>query len=68
MTSSLVTKTSKKKLVSLERILCICYPLRFRKDIADIRALIDSNSELNAMTPAYASKLDLKVHHTIIEA
>ena len=49
--------------MSLERILFIYYLLRFRKDNADIKALIDSGNEVNAMTLAYAPKLGLKVHH-----
>ena len=62
-TTLLVTETSKKEFVSLERVSCIHYPLHIRKDNADVRVLIDSSSEINAMTPAYASKLGLKVHH-----
>ena len=64
--SSLVTETNKE--VTLERVLCVHYPLRFRKDTADVRALIDSGSEVNAMTPAYASKLGLRVRHTDVGA
>ena len=63
-----MTETSKEKHVSLERILCIHYLLHFRKNTAGVKALIDSGSEVNAMTPAYASKLSLKVHHTDIGA
>ena len=57
-------ETSKKKSISLEWVSCIYYPLHFQKDNADVRALIDSGSEVNAMTPAYLSKLGLKVYHT----
>ena len=67
-TSSTVTETSKKEAVSLERVLCIHYPLRFRKDTTDVSALMDSGSEVNAMTPAYASKLYLMVYHTKVGA
>ena len=45
----------------LERVPCIHYPVQFRKDQAKVQTLIDSGSEVNAMTPAYASKLGLKV-------
>lgn len=49
---------------TLERVLCIQYPVRFRKDQNDTRALIDSGSEVNAKTPVYASKLDLSIGKT----
>ena len=52
----------------LEWMSCIHYPLRFRKDTAGVRALIDSGSEVNAMSPAYASKLGLRVRHTDVGA
>ena len=63
-----MTETSKEDDVTLERVPCVYYPLRFRKDTADVRALIDSGSEINAMTPAYASKLGLRVRHTDVGA
>ena len=50
--------------MTLERIPCIHYPLRFRKDIAGVRTLVDLGSEVNAMTPAYAAKLGLQVQKT----
>ena len=52
----------------LERVPCIHHPLRFRKDLRETRALIDSGSEVNAMTPAYAAKLGLGVRETNIGA
>ena len=58
-TSLSVTETSKENDVTLERVPCVHYQLRFSKNSADVRALIDSGSEVNAMTPAYASKLGL---------
>ena len=67
-TSLSVTETSKEDDVTLERVPYVHYPLRFRKDTADVRALIDSGSEINAMTPAYASKLGLRVHHSNVRA
>lgn len=54
--------------VQLERIRCIHYPIRFRKDFADVGALLDSGSDVNAMTLAFASKLGLKVCSTNVEA
>lgn len=52
----------------LERVLCIYYPLYFKKDTNNIKALINSNSEINAMTPAYAKKLGLWIRKTNINA
>ena len=49
-------------------MLCIYYPLRFRKNTEGVRALIDSGSKVNTMTLAYASKLDLWACHTNIGA
>ena len=54
--------------LALDRVPCIHYPLRFRKDTAEVKALIDSGSEVNAMTPTYAAKLGLKVRHTDVGA
>ena len=67
-TSSSVTETSKEDDMTLKRVPCVHYPLRFQKDTADIGALIDSGSEVNAITPAYASKLGLRICHTNVEA
>ena len=67
-TSLLVTEASKEKYVSLEQGPCIHYLLRFQKDTIDVRALIDSGNEFNAMTPAYVLKLGLKVYSTNVGA
>ena len=46
----------------LDKVSCICYPIQFCKDKGkDVLALLDSGSKVNAMTPAYAAHLDLKV-------
>ncbi len=45
----------------LEHVKCIHYPVRFKKNQAEVQALINSGSEVNAMAPAYAAKLGLKV-------
>ena len=65
-TSLLVTKTNKE--VTLEQVPCIHYLLPFEKDVVGIRALVDSGSEGNTMTPAYAAKLGLKDQKTDIGA
>ena len=65
-----MTKASKEaQEVILDRVPCIHYPVQFRKDKgATIRALIDSGSEVNAMTPAYAKQLGLQVRKTDVGA
>ena len=63
-----VTKTNKKDYVPLEQVLCIYYLLRFQKDIISIRALIDQDNKINAITLAYATKIGFKVCHINIEA
>ena len=67
-TSPSVIKASKEQHMSLKRVPYIHYLLCFCKDIASVRALIDLGSEVNAMSPAYVSKLGLKVYHTNIVA
>ena len=53
----------------LDRLLCICDPVQFCKDKGkDVLALLDSGSEVNAMTPAYAAHLGLKVRVTDVGA
>ena len=63
-----MTDTNKEDEVALERVPYVHYLLCFWKDTTDVRVLIDSSSEVNAMTPAYASKLGLRARHTDIEA
>ena len=53
---------------ALERVPCIHYPFQFKKDMVENRALIDSKSEGNAMAPAYAKKLSLRVQKTNVSA
>ena len=54
--------------VQLEKVQCIHNLIRFRKDSVGAGALLDSGSEVNAMTPAFASKLGLKVCPTNVGA
>ena len=67
-TFSSMTETRKMDYVSLKWVPCIYYLLCFQKDTANVRALVDSGSKVNAMTPPYASKLGLKVHPTNVGA
>ena len=48
------------------RVPCIHYPVQFQKK--QVRALLDSGSEVNAMNPNYARKLGLKIRRTNIGA
>ena len=64
-----MTEINKEDEVALARVPCIHYPLRFQKDNQnEVRALINFGSEVNAMTPAYALKLGLKVCQTDVGA
>ena len=50
------------------RVPCIHYSVWFQGNQEQIRALLDSGSEINAMSPAYAKKLGLKTRKTNIGA
>lgn len=43
-----------------KRVSCIYHPVRFKKNQAKVQALLDFDSEVNAMTPAYMARLGLK--------
>ena len=60
--------TEANKEATLERVPCIRYPVRFKKDQNDTQALINSSSEVNAMNLVYANKLGLRVRQTDIGA
>ena len=54
-----------RKVRVLDRVPCICYPVQFRQDKKkDVLALLGSGSGVNAITPAYAAHLSLKVRVT----
>ena len=53
----------------LDRVPCIRYPVQFQKDKSkDVLALLNSGSKINAITPAYAAQLGLKMQRTNIGA
>ena len=58
-----VTETSGKEVV---RVPCIYYPVQFQEE--QLRALFDSGSEVNVMSPAYAKKLGFKTQKINIRA
>ena len=77
-TSASVTGTDKKaqvtqptqegKKIILDQVSCIHYPVQFRKDKGvTISTLINSGSEVNAMTLAYAKKLGLQTWKTDVK-
>lgn len=59
-----VVKISTSESPLFKRILYIYYPLQFKRDLAKIQALLDSNSKVNAKTPIYMAKLGLTVKIT----
>ncbi len=50
----------------LQRVPCIWYLVQFQNN--EVQTLIDSGSEVNAMTPAYATKLGLTAWKTSVGA
>ena len=50
------------------RVPCIHYPIGFQEEQEQVKALLDSGSEVNAMSPIYAKKFGLKTWKTNIEA
>lgn len=42
--------------------------LYFKKDIKNIKILINFNSKINGMIPIYLSKLSIKIYHINIRA
>ena len=51
------------------RVPCIYYPVQFQENQEQesqrqVKALLDSGSEVNAMSPTYVEKLDVKTRKT----
>ena len=46
------------------RVPCIYYPVWFQGDQEQVKALLNSDSKVNAMSPAYVKKLGLKTRKT----
>ncbi len=65
--SATSTSWTDKKTEELERVPCIRYPVTF-KDQDWIEALLDSESEVNAMSQAFAQQLGLKIRKTNVGA
>ena len=67
-----MTANSGKEVV-LERLPCIYYPVRFQEDQQQesqeqIKALRNSGSKINAMSPPYAKRLGLMTRKTDVKA
>ena len=62
-TSALAIEASMKD-ISLAQVPCIHYPIQFWKGSSQVQAFFDSGSEVNAMNPAYAEKLGLRMRKT----
>lgn len=62
-TSISMTKACEKAYPSLlfKCVLCIYHLVRFKKNQAKVRALLDSNSELNIIIIAYIAEVGLNV-------
>lgn len=56
-----VSTPTAEAFLPLKRVPYIHHLVRFKKDQAKIQVLLNSDSEVNVMTSAYAAKLDLKV-------
>ncbi len=67
VTASLEVDASAQALKALQRVPCIWYPVWFHEGKL-IRPLIDSGSEINAITPAYAAELGFTARKTSIRA
>ncbi len=63
---SATSKSVTANLKALQRVPCIRYPVQFQ--VQQVEALIDSGSEVNAMTPAFAAKLGLSTKPTGVGA
>ena len=63
-TSVPVTEASGKEVVV--RVACIHYPVQFQEE--QVKALLDSGSEVNVMSPAYTKRLGLKIRKTNVGA
>ena len=67
LATSASTAVASKEAI-LERVSCIRYSVQFQKDRDNTQALLDLGSEDNAMNPAYAKKLGLRVRQTDVGA
>ncbi len=65
VTASLEADASAQALKALQRVLYIWYPVQFQEGQL-IKALINSDSKVNTMTPAYVAELSLTTWKTSV--
>ncbi len=63
-----MTARSEASIGPLQCVPYIRYLVQFQEDQPEVKALIDSSSEVNAMTPAFAAKLELRPRPTNVGA
>ena len=66
-TSVLVTDTSGKRVV-LKKVPCIYYSVWFQEDQRQVKALLNSGSKVNAISPVYNKRMSLKTRKTNVGA
>ena len=65
----MIEASKKDQKVILDQVPCIHYPVQFQNDKkATIQTLINLDSKVNAITPAYAKQLGLQVQTIDIKA
>lgn len=61
--------TGVSKEATLEHVLCIYYLVQLQKNkISNVQVLIDLESEVNAMSPAYVKKFCFRIRKTDVDA
>lgn len=65
---SLETPALDNSILSFKYILFIYYPMRFKKNQDEIKALLNFGNEVNVMTPDYTARLGFKVQPTNVSA
>ena len=61
-------KESKGEYSNLAQVLCIRYPITFRKKSVSVLVLLDSGSKVNAIYPTFMGELDLPIRPTDVGA
>ena len=69
LVSATSTSMTSPKTEALEHVPCIHYPVKFKKNsVYEVRGLINSGSEVDAMIPAYIKKLGFRIRKTDVSA
>ena len=51
---------------NLAQVLCIRYPITFRKNFLPLSALLDSSSEINVIHLSFEKEIDLSIIYTTV--